>query len=112
MLCWRDLLKELTLKGSRKKTAAPLALPAQTLAAIVLVSTLAHSFQPPPRQANAVVQPGFSLAQPLVVRWRYLSDAVLNLTPAIERDRIYMPLAGGTIVSLRADDGQLHWNQR
>jgi outer membrane protein assembly factor BamB len=109
MFFWRDLLKNLTLKGARKKTAPPLGLIAQALLSIVLVSSFAYPFQTPPRQANPGVKAGLSLSQPLVVRWRYSSDAVLNLTPAIDRDRIYMPLAGGTIVSLRADDGQLHW---
>jgi outer membrane protein assembly factor BamB len=48
------------------------------------------------------------LSQPLTVRWRYESD-VTNLTPAFDTERIYLPLAGGTIVSLKAKDGQLCW---
>jgi outer membrane protein assembly factor BamB len=48
------------------------------------------------------------LSQPLTVRWRYQSDT-LNLTPAFDNERIYLPLAGGTIVSLKAKDGQLCW---
>lgn len=40
------------------------------------------------------------LAQPLTVRWRYPSNGTLNLTPASDIDRIYLPLAGGSIVSL------------
>jgi len=50
-----------------------------------------------------------SLSQPLTLRWRYASDFTLNLTPASDHERIYLPLGGGTIVSLRADDGQLYW---
>jgi len=50
-----------------------------------------------------------SLSQPLTVRWRYASEGMLNLTPANDRERIYLPLAGGTIVSLQATDGQLYW---
>jgi outer membrane protein assembly factor BamB len=65
--------------------------------------------------------PGFSLAslsaaradvtlsQPLTIRWRYDSPFTLNLTPAADNDRIYLPLASGTIVALRARDGQLYW---
>lgn len=50
-----------------------------------------------------------SLSQPLTIRWRYASEATLNLTPASDENRIYLPLAAGIIVSLRASDGQLNW---
>ena len=49
------------------------------------------------------------LSQPLTVRWRYESNVTLNLTPAFDKERIYLPLAGGTIVALKARDGQLLW---
>src|SRR5215813_6928443 len=49
------------------------------------------------------------LSQPLTVRWRYESNVTLNLTPAFDNERIYLPLAGGTIVALKARDGQLYW---
>src|SRR5215216_7683879 len=49
------------------------------------------------------------LSQPLIVRWRYESQVTLNLTPAFDTERIYLPLAGGTIVALKAKDGQLFW---
>jgi len=49
------------------------------------------------------------LSQPLTVRWRYESAVTLNLTPAFDTERIYLPLAGGTIVALKAKDGQLFW---
>lgn len=50
-----------------------------------------------------------ALSQPLTIRWRYDSNLTLNLTPAFDEERIYLPLAGGTIISLRARDGQLNW---
>lgn len=50
-----------------------------------------------------------ALSQPLTIRWRYDSNFTLNLTPAFDNERIYLPLAGGTIVALRARDGQLYW---
>lgn len=53
--------------------------------------------------------PRIFLAQPLTVRWRYSSSSTLNLTPAADRERIYLPLAGGSIVSLSASEGQLYW---
>jgi len=49
------------------------------------------------------------LSQPLTIRWRYQSPVTLNLTPAFDNERIYLPLAGGTIVALKAKDGQLYW---
>ena len=49
------------------------------------------------------------LAQPLTVRWKYESNVTLNLTPAFDNERVYLPLAGGTIVALKARDGQLFW---
>lgn len=50
-----------------------------------------------------------ALSQPLTIRWQYDSDRTLNLTPATDGERIYLPLAEGTLVSLRATDGQLFW---
>ena len=58
-------------------------------------------------RARSVTQ--VALSQPLTIRWRYDSNLTLNLTPAFDQERIYLPLAGGTIVSLRARDGQLNW---
>jgi len=49
------------------------------------------------------------LSQPLTIRWRYESNVTLNLTPAFDSERIYLPLAGGIIVALKAKDGQLIW---
>src|SRR5712691_458831 len=49
------------------------------------------------------------LSQPLTIGWRYNSDLTLDLTPASDRDRVYLPLAGGIIVSLKAGDGTLNW---
>ena len=49
------------------------------------------------------------LAQPLTIGWRYVSTQTLNLSPAFDDQRIYLPLAGGTIVSLNGETGQLNW---
>ena len=48
------------------------------------------------------------LSQPLTVRWRYESN-VTNLTPAFDNERIFVPIAGGQLVALKAKDGQLVW---
>jgi outer membrane protein assembly factor BamB len=50
-----------------------------------------------------------ALSAPLTVRWQYDSNFTVNLTPAADGDKIYLPLAGGTLVSLRSTDGQLFW---
>jgi eukaryotic-like serine/threonine-protein kinase len=49
------------------------------------------------------------LSQPLTVSWRHESNLTLNLTPASDDGHIYLPLSGGTIVSLTAATGQLNW---
>ena len=51
----------------------------------------------------------FSLSQPLTLRWQYLSERTLNLTPAIDGEQVYLPLAAGALVSLHTGDGQLLW---
>ncbi|HEY0376901.1 MAG TPA: PQQ-binding-like beta-propeller repeat protein [Pyrinomonadaceae bacterium] len=50
-----------------------------------------------------------ALSQPLTVKWLYESEFTINLTPATDGERIYLPLASGLLVSLRAADGQLLW---
>ena len=50
-----------------------------------------------------------SLSQPLIVKWLYESELTLNLTPATDGERVYLPLASGYIISLKAADGQLFW---
>jgi outer membrane protein assembly factor BamB len=62
-----------------------------------------------PQVASAEVGEGVALSQPLTIRWRYDSGLSLNLTPAFDTERIYLPLAGGVVVALRAKDGQLYW---
>lgn len=49
------------------------------------------------------------LSQPLTVNWKFESNLTLNLTSAFDAERVYVPLAGGTIVSLTAANGQLNW---
>jgi outer membrane protein assembly factor BamB len=49
------------------------------------------------------------LSQPLTIRWKYDSNGTVNLTPAYDSERVYLPLAGGAIVALKASDGQLTW---
>jgi len=50
-----------------------------------------------------------ALSQPLTVKWTYLTDATINLTPITDGEHIYLPLASGVITSLNATDGKLLW---
>src|SRR6476660_5375977 len=52
---------------------------------------------------------GVALSQPLVVKWRYTTDQISNLTPAADKTTIFVPLAGGTLMALNAPDGKLLW---
>jgi outer membrane protein assembly factor BamB len=58
---------------------------------------------------HVTAAPEILLSQPLTVRWKYESNVTVNLTPAFDTERIYLPLAGGRIVALKARDGQLLW---
>jgi outer membrane protein assembly factor BamB len=92
----------------------PLRISAFLCASAVTVSTNIFTAE---TQRNAEIRRGVSdsskgdvlLSQPLTVRWRYESAVTLNLTPAFDNERIYLPLAGGAIVALKAKDGQLYW---
>jgi len=83
------------------------------LFALTLALLLAVGSCPSLAQIEAESKPSLNrsldLAQPLTVAWRYNSNLTLNLTPAFDKDRVYLPLAGGTIVSLKAGNGQLNW---
>ncbi len=50
-----------------------------------------------------------ALSQPLVVKWRYTTDQISNLTPAADKTTIFVPLAAGTLMALNAADGKLLW---
>ena len=77
--------------------------------ALVLMGTFANFAGSTAGTLPNASAPKLALSQPLTVRWRYASNATLNLTPAADKERIYLPLAGGTIVSLSANEGQLLW---
>ena len=107
MFASRHFFGALPGKGTRGKRIRH----AEKSAAILVLSLLVFvSFgHLPVTGTNRNAASRLSLSQPLTVRWRYPSDATLNLTPASDNERIYLPLAGGALVSLRANDGQLHW---
>ena len=59
------------------------------------------------RQVAAQQFPFFS--QPFAVRWQYLTEQTVSLTPAVDGDVVYLPLTAGDIVSLKVADGSLLW---
>jgi outer membrane protein assembly factor BamB len=50
-----------------------------------------------------------ALSQPLTEKWIYPSNITTNLTPTVDGMHLYLPLASGLLISLKADDGQLIW---
>ncbi len=77
--------------------------------ALVILASGGHGLSQTVSKPEPVSDPGLDLSQPMTVAWRFSSSFTLNLTPAFDKERIYLPLAGGTIVSLNAADGQLNW---
>jgi outer membrane protein assembly factor BamB len=59
--------------------------------------------------AHSLANDKVDFSQPFTISWKYESNSTLNLTPAFDEERIYLPLAGGTIVSLMGANGQLNW---
>ena len=49
------------------------------------------------------------LRAPLALRWQAPLHQTTDLAPAADRDGVYVPVAGGTLVALAARDGQLRW---
>src|ERR1041385_6557068 len=87
-----------------------------SLTALLIGAVIALSFwgvnavaQSGEKQSHAEVIASVDLSQPLTVGWRYESNETVNLTPAADHQRIYLPLSGGTIVSLMSSTGQLVW---
>src|SRR4030095_2307603 len=85
--------------------------PKRILQTVFIVSLTASILFALPRATTlrAHPTPEILLSQPLTIRWRYESNVTLNLTPAFDNERIYLPLAGGTSVALKARDVQLIW---
>lgn len=54
-------------------------------------------------------QTQLSLSRPLRVKWKYETPSTVNLTPAVDRENVYLPLTQGDMVSLRVADGELNW---
>jgi outer membrane protein assembly factor BamB len=60
---------------------------------------------------GAVWEEQLSLGQPLTVRWEYETERTVNLTPAASDGMVYLPLTGGSLLSIRLADGELNWKE-
>lgn len=49
------------------------------------------------------------LSKPVYVKWEYKTEGVTNLTPAVDGERVYLPLSDGSIISVWLADGRLSW---
>jgi len=50
-----------------------------------------------------------SLSRPLRAAWSYVSEEMLHLSPALHGSHLYLPQAGGKVVSIEAPGGEFHW---
>jgi eukaryotic-like serine/threonine-protein kinase len=82
----------------------------KNLKIIFFLSALLY-FPSPSLYAQALTESGsqVALSQPLTVKWLFESELTINLTPATDGERLYLPLASGLLLSLQAQDGQLLW---
>jgi eukaryotic-like serine/threonine-protein kinase len=95
----------ITIRDGLRKRAR---FPELFIAGMLLTLLFLRSVFPSPA-SQAITGSQLALSVPLTVRWQYNSAMTVNLTPATAGERVYLPLAGGTIVSLRSTDGQLFW---
>ncbi|HEX8560512.1 MAG TPA: PQQ-binding-like beta-propeller repeat protein [Pyrinomonadaceae bacterium] len=63
------------------------------------------AYPPNPLRAQGLTD----LSRPVYAKWSYKTDAVTNLTPATDAEKVYMPLGDGSLVSIRLADGGLSW---
>ncbi len=59
--------------------------------------------------AQASGQGSADLSKPLSLKWSYKTEGVTNLTPAMDGERIYLPLTSGSVISVWLADGKLSW---
>ncbi len=64
----------------------------------------------PFRSASSAAQESRpTLSRPLHVRWSFEADKISNITPAVNKEAVYVPLGNGAIVSLQRESGKLSW---
>jgi outer membrane protein assembly factor BamB len=76
-----------------------------SLLTVLTCISIGSSLSPP----QAEISDQIELSRPLILQWEFISENTINLTPATDGKRIYLPLSQGFLVSLGAIDGQLIW---
>jgi outer membrane protein assembly factor BamB len=64
---------------------------------------------PQTKNTRAAVSEQLSFSKPLVYKWQYETREIINLTPEIHGDFIFVPLSNGNLISLRLHEGNLVW---
>jgi len=78
--------------------------PRRSLAgAFVLLTTLLFPGAVTPRQESD------DLSRPIYAKWQYKTDGITNLTPAVDGEKVYIPLDKGAILGVWLSDGGLAW---
>lgn len=88
--------------GVRRAPAQKKRFVPSTLLYLLLFSLLS------PRAAVALSEQ-ISLARPLVLKWRYETQEILDISPAVQDAAITVPLSNGNLVSLNLPDGHMLW---
>src|ERR687894_2772234 len=75
----------------------------------ILVVTNASLILPQTKNTRAAVAEQLSFSKPLVFKWQYETGEIIDLTPEIHGDFIFVPLSKGNLISLRLHEGNLVW---
>ncbi|MBC7911856.1 MAG: PQQ-binding-like beta-propeller repeat protein [Pyrinomonadaceae bacterium] len=97
--------KEPGKSGGHKPSMLKILRPLANSFVLILIFSLTVFSQPLPFLADSQTL----LSKPLTLQWQYASEQTVNLTPATDGQRVYLPLAAGALVSLRVSNGQLLW---
>ncbi|MEW6206825.1 MAG: PQQ-binding-like beta-propeller repeat protein [Acidobacteriota bacterium] len=85
----------------------------QIIAFMLSVLLLLQSGQDRPIAAEQTIEPPVStsrLALPFKKAWQYLTDSASPFPPAVDDSRIFLPLAGGQMLCLNRETGDLLWS--
>lgn len=76
---------------------------------VILVSTNALIVLPQTKNTRASLPEQLTFSKPLVNKWQFETREIINLTPEIHGDYIFLPLSNGNLISLRLQEGNLVW---
>ena len=75
----------------------------------LLAITNALLVLPQTKNTRAATPEQLSFSKPLVFKWQYETREIVDLTPEIHGDFIFVPLSKGNLISLRLHEGNLVW---